>query len=299
MRGRAVLFVVVAAPGAARGQRRRHYAAALYAAFAGAAGYLGWRFGRLAGTLHERWLPDGNVLMSAPYAAAMVAFIMAVWLALYVLLRKRFAAHSIALGAAFVLLLAAGVSSWFAVGASYVVTWPLIGSLLAAMAASSGRPEAGPGAGRTAVVMLLAVPAILILWPLVYTFFVAMGLAPEGGVAAATLTALAMGALAVPIEFTVERRRWWPAGIAATIALACLAVAVSGRLLDRHPRPASITSLDAGAGTANLGQCRADRPDAWFTQFLGASPRPDTAALVQPWSSVNGVPRFPCRRPRR
>ena len=56
----------------------------------------------------------------------MVALIIAVWLALHVLLRKWFAAHSIALGAAFVILVAAAASSWFAAGASYVVTWPLV-----------------------------------------------------------------------------------------------------------------------------------------------------------------------------
>jgi hypothetical protein len=295
--GAAVLFVGALV----RARRRREasiggiiLAVLLYAAFTGASGYLGWRFGRLAGALHERRLPGGNVLMSAPYAAAMVAFITAVWLALYVLLRKKFAAHSIALGAAFVLLVGAAASSWFAVGASYVVTWPLIGSLLAVIAASSGRPEASPGAGRTATVMLLAVPAILILWPLAYTFFVAMGLAPEGGVAVAMLTALAMGALVMPIEFSVERRRWWPAGIAATVALACLAVAVSEtRYSGRHPRPGNVFYvLDADTRIAHWA-ARVDRPDAWFGQFLGPAPRPGRPpALVPPWSSVDGVPGF-------
>ena len=295
--GAAVLFLAATV----RARRRREasiggviLAAFIFAAFAGASGYLGWRYGRLAGILHERRLPDGNVLMSGPYAGAMVAFIMAVWLALYVLLRKKLAAHSIALGAAFVLLVGAAASSSFAVGASYVVTWPLIGSLLAVITAWSGRPEASPGAGRTATVMLLAVPAILILWPLAYTFFVAMGLAPEGGVAVAVLTALAMGALAMPIEFTVERRRWWPAGIAATVALACLAVAVSvTRYSDRHPRAANVVYvLDADTRTANWA-ARVNRPDAWFGQFLGPAPRPGRPpALVQPWSSADGVPGF-------
>jgi hypothetical protein len=223
-----------------------------------------------------------------------VACITAVWLALYVLLRKKMAAHSIALGAAFVLLVAAAASSWFAVGASYAVTWPLVGSLLAAIVASSGRPEARPGFVRTVMVMLLAAPAILILCPLAYTFFVAMGLTPEGGVATAALTALAMGALAVPLEFIAERRRWWPAGAAATLALACLAVAASEtRYSDHHPRPVNVLyALDADARAANWA-IRVDRPDAWFKQFLGTSPRPGRPpALVPPWSSPAGVPGF-------
>ncbi|MFO7695382.1 MAG: M20/M25/M40 family metallo-hydrolase [Vicinamibacterales bacterium] len=293
----AVLF----AAATIRARRRREagiggivLAAVIYAAFVGASGYLGWRSGRLAGAVHERWLPEGPVLTSGTYAAAMVACIVAVWLALYVLLRKRFAAQSIALGAAFVLLVAAAVSAWFAAGASYVAAWPLLGSLLAAMAASSHRPDAPPGAGRTAAVMLLAVPAILIVWPLAHSFFVAMGLTPEGGAAMAGAAALGMGALAIPIECIVERRRWWPAGMAAITALACLAVAVSDtRYSALHPRPANVIyALDADARTGHWA-VRVDRPDEWFGQFLGPAPRPGRPpALVQPWSSANGVPGF-------
>jgi hypothetical protein len=298
----AVLFVIAVV----RARRRREasiggivLAVVIYAAFTGASGYSGWRFGRLAGLAHERWLQEGPVLTSGTYAAALVACITAVWLALYVLLRKRFAAQSIALGAAFVLLAAAALSAWFAAGASYVVAWPLIGSLLAAMAASSRRPDSPPGAGRTAAVMLLAVmllavPAILILWPLAHAFFVAMGLAPEGGAAMAVTAALAMGALAVPIECAVERRRWWPAGLAAVAALACLAAAVTGtRYSDRHPKPANVIyALDADSKTASWA-ARVDRPDGWFGQFLGAAPRQGRPpALVQPWSSATGVPGF-------
>jgi len=293
----AVLWVVAVV----RARRRREagiggiiLAVLIYAAFTGASGYLGWRFGRLVGLAHARWLQEGPVLTSGMYAAAMVACIVTVWLALYVLLRKRFGAQSIALGAAFVLLVAAAAFSWFAAGASYVAAWPLIGSLLAAMAGSSRQPDAPPGAGRTVVVMLLAVPAILILWPLAHAFFVAMGLAPEGGAAMAVTAALAMGALAIPIEIIVERRRWWPAGIAATVTLACLAVAVTEtRYSDRHPKPANVIyALDADTKMANWA-VRVDQPDGWFGQFLGAAPRPGRPpALVQPWSSASGVPGF-------
>ncbi len=296
----AILFIVAAV----RARRRREagiggilLAVIIYAAFAGASGYFGWRFGRLAGTLHERWLPDGNVMTSAPYAAAMVASIIAVWLAVYVLLRKWIAAQSIALGAAFVILTAAAASSWFAAGASYVVAWPLMGSVLSVIAASR-RADAPPDlpvrAGRVTVVMLFSVPAILIVWPLAYSFFVAMGLAPEGGAAMAATTAIGMGVLAVPIEFIVERRRWWPAGVAAVAALACLAVAVSEtRYSDRHPRPVNVVyAMDADARTAHWA-VRASWADTWFGQFLGAAPRPGRPlSLVQPWSSADGVPGF-------
>jgi hypothetical protein len=142
--------------------------------------------------------------------------------------------------------------------------------------------------------MLLALPAILILWPLAHSFFVAMGLAPEGGAAMAVTAALAMGALAIPTEFIVERRRWWPAGVAATVTLACLAVAVTEtRYSDHHPRRVNLYYvMDADAQKANWA-ARVNRTDAWTGQFLGASPKKGRPqALVPPWSSVDGVPGF-------
>jgi hypothetical protein len=298
----AALLMYVAA--VVRTRRRREasiagilLAVVVFAAFAGASGYFGWRFGRLASGFHRRWFPDGPILMSGAYAAAMVACITAVWLALYALLRRLFAAHTLALGAGFVLLAGAGLSSWFAAGASYVLLWPLAGGLLTVFAVS--RPADVPRdlplhAGRVLLALLMTVPALLMVWPLVDSLFLTMGLAPESGAAMATLTALGLGALAVPIEFIVERRRWWPAGVAAVAALSLVAVAVSEtRYSERHAKPVNVSyTLDADARAAHWA-VRVTRPDGWLTQFLGATPRPGRPpALVQPWSSVTGVPGF-------
>ena len=195
----AVLFVIAVV----RARRRREasiggviLAAFIFAAFAGASGYLGWRYGRLAVRLHERWLPEGNVLMSGAYAATMVAFIVAAWLALYVLVRKKFAAGSIALGALAVWVVAALLSSWFMAGASFLAVWPLLGAILAAGVAAGARPDAPPRAWRALVALLCSVPAIVIVWPLVDALFGTMGLAPESGAAMGALTALGLGAIA-------------------------------------------------------------------------------------------------------
>ena len=85
------------------------------------------------------------------------------------------------------------------------------------------------------------------------------------------LTALGLGAVAIPTEFIVERRRWWPAGIAATTAVAFLAVAASEtRYSDHHPRRVNLYYvMDADAQKANWA-ARVNRTDAWTGQFLGA-----------------------------
>jgi hypothetical protein len=271
-------------------------AAVVFAAFAGAAGYLGWRYGRLATTLHARWLPEGNVLMSGPYATALPALLMSAWLALYVLLRKKFAAHSLALGSACVLLLAAAATSWFAAGASFVFVWPVAAALLAALVTSAAGTDNGVGIGIGAalLVCVLAAPAVLIVCPLAQAFFVTMGLAPESGLAIAVVTATGLGALVLPVEVIVERRRWWPAGVALFAALAAVGVgAMLTRYSERHPKPANVFYvLDADAKHANWA-VKIDRPDPWFRQFLGPSPRPGRpSALVPPWSSVTGVVGF-------
>ena len=263
-------------------------------AFTGAAGFLGWRAGRLAGLLHERWLPEGNVLMSGAYGAAMIVFIAAVWLALYVLLRKVLAPLSIAFGALLVWMVAALLSAWFVPGASYVALWPLLGATVSAVVMSGARPDAPPGVIRTVAILLFAVPGMLIVWPLIDALFCTMGLAPESGAAMAALAALGLGALALPIEIITERRRWWPAGIACVIALALVAVGMSEtRYSAQHPKPANVVYvLDADAQKASWA-ARVRRPDPWFAQFLGAAPKTGRPpALVPPWSSADGVPGY-------
>jgi MFS family permease len=232
--------------------------------------------------------------MSGPYATALVALVITAWLALYVLLRKKFAAHSLALGSACVLLLAAAAASWFAAGASYVFVWPVAAALLGALLTSARRTDNGFGIGTVLLLCVLAVPAVLIVGPLAQAFFVTMGLASESGLAIAVVTITGLGALVLPVEVIVERRRWWPAGVALLVALAAVGVgALLTRHSERHPKPANVLYvLDADAGQA-CWAVKIDRPDPWFRQFLGPSPRPGRPpALVPPWSSVTGIAGF-------
>jgi len=293
----AVLFILAVV----RSRRRKEaslggliLAMLIFAAFGGAAGFWGWRFGRLAGSLHERWLPEGNVLMSGAYGAVLVAAIVAAWCGLYVLLRKKFTAHSIALGAMLVAVLAALASSWFFVGGSYVLLWPLAGGLCAALVLSPNPRASWTGLGRALVVSLLGAPAILILWPLAHALFGTMGLSPESGAAIGAVTVLALGLLAPQLEVIAEGKRWWPAGIAFVAALVCLALGMTlTRYSDRHPKPVNLLYVvDADAHTAHWA-ARIDRLNSWLEQYLGTTPgkgRP--VALVPPWSSAAGIPGF-------
>ena len=282
-------------------------AAIVFAIFVAGAGFLGWRFGRIANVLHARWLPDGDALWSAPWAAALAGVVVTAWLALYPALRRLFAAHSIAFGALAVLIVAELASAWFVVGASYVLLWPVVGSALAALALREAwdiPPGAGPA--RALVIGALGVPAALILWPLVQGVFGAMGLSSEGGAAMAVLTACACGALAIQFEVAAQGRRWWPALAALGVTMACLAAGMAWtRYSERFPRPVNLHYvLDADARSAHwtvqslpagpLPETdRARWPDAWARQYVGEFPRRGRPlALVQPWSAAEGTPGF-------
>jgi hypothetical protein len=245
--------------------------------------------------LHAQWLSPGNIADSVPYAALLVMAVVAAWCALYALLRKKFAPHSLLLGSAFIWVVAAVAAAWFMPGASYVLLWPVAGSIAASFALpGAGGRVAAVGGGRALLVGLCAVPASIILWPLIATFVTAMGLTPEFGVALALLTVFTTASLAAPTEVMTEGRRWWPALVTLTVSIVCLGtgMAVTGWSAT-HPQPVNMLYvLNADAGKAHWA-ARMDPPDAWALQYLGSNPttgRPP--ALVPPWSRVQGVPGY-------
>ena len=267
----------------------------VYAIVGAAAGYWGWRFSRLATALHSEWLSPGNIADSAPYAALLVVTVVAAGCGIYVLLRKWFAPHSLLLGSALVWVVAGVAAAWFVPGGSYVLLWPVAGSLAASVALPGGSGRgAEVGALRALLVAVCSVPAAIILWPLIATLVTAMGLAPESGVALALLTVFALTSISAPIEVITQGRRWWPALLAGLVACVCLGTGIALTPWSAaHPQTVNMLYvLDADARTARWA-ARMGRPEAWASQYLGQTPasgRP--TALVPPWSRVDGVPGY-------
>jgi hypothetical protein len=180
-------------------------------------------------------------------------------------------------------------------GASYVLLWPSAGTIAAGFALPGAGGRGGAvGGGRALLVGLCAVPASIILWPLIATFVTAMGLTPEFGVVLALLTVFTLASLSAPIEVTTEGRRFWLALVTLAVSIVCLGagMAVTGWSAT-HPQPVNMLYvLNADAGKAHW-VARMDPPDAWASQYLGSNPatgRPP--ALVPPWSRVQGVPGY-------
>jgi hypothetical protein len=297
----AVLLALVYVWAVVRARRRRLAslggvlaAFVIFAVFGALAGFWGWRFSRLMTSLHTRWLAPGSVGNSAPYAALLASVVVTSWCACYALLRRWFAPHSLLLGSAFVWIVLAVVAAWFVPGGSYVLLWPAAASLLSSVAlAGPGERGASVGAGRVLLIGILSVPTSLIIWPLVVTLFIAMGLAPESGVALALLTLFGLAALSAPLEVITDGRRWWPAGAALVAACACLGTGIAVTPYSAvHPRAVNMFYvLDADTQTAEW-TTKMDGPDAWASQYLGAKPVPGRPRAVLPpwWSSVDGAP---------
>lgn len=266
----------------------------LCTAFAGLAGLWGYRFGRVIALLHGRSLPPGNTVMSAPYAVTEVAAVVTVWLALYVLLRKTFAAQTLALGSMAGWVVLAAVSAWMLPGGSYVLAWPILGGLLSAALLAGRDPSRSTGFGRGLVMCAFGVPAIVILWPLAAMLFTSLGLTPEGGAAIAVVSAFALTAMAPLAELAAEGRRWWPAGVALILTLLGAGIgAATTAYSAEHPRPVNVLYvLDADSSQADWA-VRVDRVDPWLKPYLGDAPRVGRpAALVPPWSNPQGIAGF-------
>ncbi len=253
-----------------------------------AAVFAGLRARRVLAWLHERWLPAGDVTWSPAYAVALTMAVLAAWLAIYVLLRKKFAAQTLVLATSLVCVVAAAFTAGKVVGGSYVMVWPLLGALVSVLwmpADTSGRVS---DTGRAFILWVFSLPAILVLPPLCVTLFSAVGLSSEGGAALAVLTLLGAWMLGPQLELVSEGRRYWPAALVLLVSIVAMLVgAATTGYSAAHPRNDSlIYLLDRDQGAA-YWSARVDRPDQWLAQYLGTSPasgRP--AGMVAPWLSA-------------
>ncbi len=260
----------------------------------GAAVFAGFRAGRVLAWLHDGWLPAGEFTMNPAYAVALVALVIAGWLLIYVLVRKKFAAQTLALATTLAGVMAAVFTAGQVPGGSFVVVWPLFGALVSVLwmpADASGRVS---DAGRAFILWVFSLPTIFVVVPLGLLLFSVVGLSAEGGAGLAVATLVWAWTLSPQIELVAEGRRYWPAGIAILVAVAAMAAgAATTRYSAAHPRNDSlIYLLDHDQGSA-YWSARADRPDEWLAQYLGPTPaagRP--AGMVAPWLSSSSPAGF-------
>lgn len=233
------------------------------------------------------WHPDfRQMLQGDPYHAwiyriACTALAIAVFTALYQWVRRRIPMASLWAGALLVWTVLCVGTALILPGAGYVFTWPLLFSIvgLALLIARRGGMESW---GATMVLWACAVPAIVMIGPMIDQLFVAMTMAVAP--APALFTALLLGLLIPLVEMVAAPRRWWLPAAAAAVCAVCLiaGAAVAGFDIDR-PKPASLFyGLDADSGAATWFSGDA-RPDVWMTPVLGLHPRQVSTTRFMPF----------------
>jgi hypothetical protein len=244
-----------------------------------AAGFIGWFAGTaLAATASSLFwralrpthfvsrLPYGTAYNGAFYAWAFVALAVAVAAAVYALLFLRFNMESLALGALLWWAGLAGLLSFAAPDASYLLLLPLIASLIE-MAYAFARRHPEQEAKGALLWTLPAVVGVLLFGAMPYLLVVLVGTL---AIVPLTVTvALLVGFLVPQLRILTAPWGWWVAAASALAALVLIVAGAASSAYDSdHPRADSIFyALDADTGKASWVSAE-PAPDSWTAQFL-------------------------------
>jgi len=232
---------------------------------------------------------DRAAYNAAFYQGALMALGLAVFGAYYAALSRYLRPASLVGGALLLVAVLLELLQWRAPSSAFLLAWPLLAAVLAwglrLRRASSGawQPPAGPAG------WLLAVPAVLLLTPVIYLLLATFGLSALV-LAALGLLAVLLGLL-LPVLLPVLRwagatgrpptTNWLLPGLALTQALAALLLGH----LTRQPTTAQpqqthlFYALDAARGRAYWLSAAA-QPDAYTRQVLT---RPQVGPLPTLW----------------
>ncbi|MEW2620486.1 M20/M25/M40 family metallo-hydrolase [Streptomyces sp. NPDC048106] len=252
---------------------------------AAALGWAGWRILLLIRPYYASFL-TGDPYRTAPVVVGLLlltAALTGLWAAWT---GRRAGQLETAVGIAVWPALLAVPTALLLPGAAYVFTWTALG-VSAGVALGARAAEDSPW--RTTALVGAALPAVIVLVPLVTLLFPTLGLAAAA--APLALAALVLAVLAAPLTrwFRGLRARRLIA-LAAVVALAgtvCVGGAVAADRPDAdHPRPVSLMyALDADHGRAYWVSEDAD-PVSWVTGHTGHR-RTDT---LEAWSPALAAP---------
>lgn len=226
-----------------------------------------------AGFLHGWIVPEGDVLRSGTYMLSLVLF--AVWInaGMYSLWRNKLGAAGLAMGGLAVWTLLAVGTAFAVPGASYLFTWPLLGSLLAVAMFRSTGDEEKAGMKEIAALVIGALPCALLLAPTAQQLFVTLGLSQLGTRAMCVFLTLALWALIPQIELMTRTQRWLLPAVAYGLGIVLfIGGMITTRYSAEHPQTdAMVYGRNADTGKA-VWFSPGEKPDEWTEQFLGTKP---------------------------
>ena len=241
-----------------------------------------WRVARM---LHAGYasLPWHTPYETWPYEVGFVLLTLAAFALVYALLFRRTSAANLFAGALVCWLALLLTATALLPLGSFLFAWPLLFTLVGfafVLLRGEGNFESAKG---LAFVALCAVPGVCLFAPLVWMFFMMLGLDTGGFF---MLMVVLLAGLVVPHFRVLTARRRWALPVAAALAgLAFVVVGLSLAGFDaRHRRTDSVFYfLDADAGRARWVSTDASL-DSWTSQFIAAGARKESLAEIFPWA---------------
>ncbi len=236
-------------------------------------GLLGMAVQWKAGFLHGWLVPEGDVLRSGTYMLSLVLFAVGINVGMYSLWRNKLGAAGLAMGGLFAWTILALWSAFAVPGASYLLTWPLLGSLLAVVMFRSTGEEESAGMEEVAALIVGALPCVLLFAPTVQQLFVTLGLSHLGTHAMCVFLTLALWALIPQIELMTRPQRWLLPAAACGLGIALfIGGMITTRYSAEHPKTDGIVyGRNADTGRA-VWFSAGSKPDEWTKQFLSDQP---------------------------
>lgn len=244
---------------------------------------------RVARGMHDGYalLPWRTPYRLWPYEAAFVLLSVAACAAVYAFLFRQTSTANLLAGVllwwlALLLLMTALLPL-----GSFLFAWPLLCALLGIAFVLAGGEGSFKSRKALSVVALCAVPGVVIVAPLIYMFFMMLGLGPGGYFM--MLVVLVAGLLVPHFRALTSRRRWLMPAVAALLGIAFVAVGLAGAGFDARRRKTDSVFyfLDADVGQARWVSTDA-APDEWTSQFIPEGARAESLAAIFPWMKQQG-----------
>jgi hypothetical protein len=195
-------------------------------------------FSKTIGLSHGTWLPAGNYGANAFYLAALILLALAIFLLLFRLFRSHVGWPDLAFAAAVTELMVTFGLALVLPGVSFLTGVPVLFSAAALTSLFTFKQENLRSQGKTWIVILASVPAVLVFVPLISLFFTAMGLNLIGTAGLSVLLVLLFWTLIPAFELvTAGGKAAWVLAAAIGFLGFASAGALTTRYSERHPRP--------------------------------------------------------------
>ena len=246
----------------------------------------------------ERVWTDTGVVISDGYRLGLVLLAAAVVVGIYAALLRRLRAWDLAVVAlAWWAAGVVGVSLAFP-GASFLLTWPLVGGSLGLAGAALVDRQAGGRPAATAIALAGAVPGLALMSSATHLLLMSAGL--KQGVTVMAVWLLA-GLLMLPLAVVLRTFRFWlPAALAVAGVVVLFAVGSTVAFDSEHPKFTSVYYRRTADGSTVWQSV--DRVDRYTRGFLGDWPRAQRDAVYFPqmgsqWTLEAEAPPFGLQPP--